>query len=313
MLAPIILFTYCRPIHTRRTVEALLKNKESKDSDLFVYSDAPKNSSAKKGVEDCRKYIKSIRGFKSIHIVERQSNYGLANNLIDGITHVINQFNKVIVVEDDIVTSPYFLRFMNDALNKYENENNVGSVQGYMYPVESPVPDIFFTQWVGCWGWATWKRAWDDFNADAALLLERINKDKKESKFNMDDCYPFTNMLRRQKEGKIDSWAIRWYASNFLLNRLSLNAGKSLVNSIGNDGIGGVHCSKTNKYDTKLYMSPIEVLYDKSKIHEDAYVRRVLSKAMLKVQRRNVLIKRLIHRLHLSWLMLGYFERLKWN
>ncbi len=151
-LAPIILFTYCRPDHTRQTVEALSANEYASESVLFIYSDAPKNAKAEEGVQKNREYIKTIKGFKTITIIERETNWGLAKSLIDGITTVINKYGKAIIVEDDIVTSPFFLRFMNEGLNKFENDKRVGEILGYLINTDIPLPEAFFSTIWGCWG-----------------------------------------------------------------------------------------------------------------------------------------------------------------
>lgn len=142
-LAPIVIFTYNRPWHTQQTVEALLKNEYASESDLIIFSDAPKNEAAKKGVEETRSYIRNITGFKSLRIIERDRNFGLANNIIDGVTSIVNEFGRIIVLEDDLLTSPYFLKFMNEALSLYEDEERVISVHGYIYPIKKAYLILF--------------------------------------------------------------------------------------------------------------------------------------------------------------------------
>ena len=265
--SPIILFTYCRPKHTKQTVEALLKNKESKYSDLIVYSDAPKNEKAISGVEETRKYIKTITGFKSLTIIERKENLGLAKSIIDGVTYNVNKYGTVIVLEDDLVTSPYFLRYMNDALIKYKNEDKIISIHGYVYPTQKDLPETFFIKGADCWGWATWKRGWELFNPNSEELFAKIKEKHLEKKFDFDYTYPYTQMLKNQIEGKCDSWAIRWLASAYLNNKLTLYPGESMVKQIGMDGYGATHSSITNNYDVNLRMKPIK-LTDNIKIEE---------------------------------------------
>ena len=142
--APIALFTYNRADHTRQAVESLLRNSEAKDTDLFIFSDGPKNEKAAEGVKANREFIRTITGFKSITIIEREKNWGLANSLIAGITDVINKYGRVIVVEDDLTLSPFFLRFMNEALEKYKDDDRVSSISAYVYPSENEYPINFF-------------------------------------------------------------------------------------------------------------------------------------------------------------------------
>lgn len=257
--APIVLFTYCRPWHTRQTVEALLKNTEAVQSDLIIYSDAPKNEKVCQGVEETRAYIRSVKGFKSIQIVERQENWGLAKNLIDGITKVVNGYGRVIVIEDDIVVSPYFLKYMNDGLDLYNDNNEVASIHGYVYPTGKKLPETFFIKGADCWGWATWARAWKCFNSDANYLLDNIVAKGLQKEFDFDNSYPYVEMLKAQVRGDVNSWAICWYASTFLNNMYTLYPGKSMVRQIGMDGVGGTHSAQTSIYDVDLCMYPVKV------------------------------------------------------
>lgn len=239
--APIALFVYNRPLHTRQTVEALLKNELAAESDLIIFSDAPKTSEGALVVKKVRDYISDISGFKSVSIVERSKNLGLANSIIDGVTRLCEEWGRVIVLEDDLVTSPYFLRFMNDALDLYAHDERVISIHGYMYPVAKQLPETFFLRGADCWGWATWDRGWGFFEPDGNKLLGQIRGLRLEREFNYGGAYDFTGMLLSQVRGKIDSWAIRWHASAFLKNKLTLYPGKSLVLNIGHDG-SGTHC-----------------------------------------------------------------------
>ena len=234
-LAPIVIFTYNRPWHTQQTVEALLKNEYASESDLIIFSDAPKNEAAKKGVEESRSYIRNITGFKSLRIIERDRNFGLANNIIDGVTSIVNEFGRIIVLEDDLLTSPYFLKFMNEALDKYEKVEEVVSVHGYLYPVKEKLPTNFFLKHTDSLGWGTWKESWNVFNSDGAYLLSKLESRKIVGEFNFNDTYNFAKMLKDQIEGLNNSWAIRWYASTFLADKISLFPNVSLVYHNGND------------------------------------------------------------------------------
>ena len=157
-LAPIVLFVYNRPEHTRKTVKALQDNDLTDESILYIFSDAAKNDDEVENVEKVREYIRTISGFKQIIIIEREKNYGLANSIISGVTEIVNKYGKIIVLEDDLVTSKYFLSFMNDALEIYKDENKVICIHGYIYPIKSELPETFFIKGADCWGWATWKR-----------------------------------------------------------------------------------------------------------------------------------------------------------
>ena len=229
--APIALFTYNRADKTKRVVESLLQNQEAKDSELFIFSDGPKTEAKAAGVKENRKFIHTISGFKNITIIERDRNWGLANSLIAGITDVINQYGKVIVVEDDLILSPYFLKFMNDGLEKYEDDDTVGTICGYVFPFQKSLPDTFFLYFMHPWGWATWKRSWNLLDTDTKRLLRKMRF--KTKKFNLGgNCGSYGN-LYCQKVGLVDSWYIRFYASLLLNKKLNLFPGKTMVTNSG--------------------------------------------------------------------------------
>jgi hypothetical protein len=280
-LAPIVLFTYNRPWHLMQTVSALLKNSLVSESEIFIFSDGPKDENDESKVAEVRKYIKTIKGFKRIEIIERDKNWGLANNIIDGITKVVNQYGKVVILEDDLVTSPYFLKFMNDGLNIYEEEEKVISVHGYVYPIKG-LPKIFFLRGADCWGWATWKRGWDLFEKDGKKLLDELEKRKLTKLFDFNGAYPYTKMLKDQVEGKVDSWAIRWYASAFIHEKLTLYPGISLVEHIGDLG---THV-KGNVWwlDVKLLEKPIFV--KRIPPIEDPQVRKKIEDFLFMIKRK---------------------------
>jgi len=238
--APIALFTYNRPWHTQQTVEALLRNVEAADSDLIVFSDGPKDGGSRENIYEVRQHLRTIEGFKSVRIVERKKNLGLAQNIISGVTEVVNEHGRVIVLEDDLVTSPYFLRYMNDALDAYQDDDRVISIHGYCYPIEG-LPETFFQKGADCLGWATWKCGWDLFEPDGSKLLAELTQRNLLHRFDFFEAYDFSGMLRGQTMGKNQSWAVRWYASALLNNKLTLYPGQTLVQHIGSDG-SGTHC-----------------------------------------------------------------------
>lgn len=256
--APIVLFVYNRPRHTQQTVEALRKNLLAKDSKLFIFSDGTKDEKNGKKVDEVREYLQKINGFKKITIIKRKNNLGLANSIIAGVTEIVNKHGKIIVLEDDLLSSPYFLQFMNKGLNFYEKEKRVASIHGYVYPVKNKLPETFFLKDPGCWGWATWKRAWKLFENDGRKLLMELNKKNLTSEFNYNNSYPFTNMLEDQINQRVDSWAIRWYASVFLKNKLTLYPGISLVFHNGDDE-SGVNSGISNKFNVKLSKRPVKI------------------------------------------------------
>lgn len=274
MPAPILLFTYNRPVHTQKTIDALLQNELSDESELYIFSDGFKAEEDRKEVEEVRNIIHAVHGFKSVHIEEELTNKGLAASVIDGVTSIVNRYGKVIVLEDDLITSPYFLTFMNEALNRFENDEKIGHIHGFCYP-DLGLPDAFLIKWTGSWGWATWSRAWKFFNSDGYTLLEKMETNNRTKEFDFNSAYPYTRMLRRQIKGENDSWAIRWNASLFLHGILSVNAGRSLVQNIGFDG-SGTHSGAQEIYTTKLAQTPLSI--DIETIAENLFARIAFEK-----------------------------------
>jgi len=256
--APIALFVYNRLDHVQRTVGALKQNSLAEESDLIIYSDAPKSDAQADKVQEVRQYVREVEGFKSVTVIERETNFGLARSIIDGVTTIVNKYGHVIVLEDDMVTSPYFLSYMNEALQKYADEDRVVSIHGYVYPVRPLLPEAFFLPGADCWGWATWSRGWKCFNSDGQSLLEELQRTRQIRSFDFNGAYPFSRMLKEQIKGNNDSWAIRWYASAFLAGKLTLYPGRSLVHNIGNDN-SGTHCGETAGWDTKLSNTAINL------------------------------------------------------
>jgi putative methyltransferase (TIGR04325 family) len=258
MNAPIALFVYARPDHTRRTVQALLNNPEASGSDLIVYSDAARTHDKEEAVQRVRKYVSGIQGFRSLTVYYRQQNYGLAQSIIEGVTHVLEYYERVIVLEDDLETSPYFLRYMNEALDLFAKEERVISVHGYVYPVHTPLPEAFFLRGADCWGWATWRRGWAEFNPDGKFLLHELKRQNLLPLFDYNGAYSYSGMLEGQINGSNDSWAVRWHASAFLSNKLTLYPGRSLSHNIGNDSTG-THCGTSTTFHSKLSATPIRL------------------------------------------------------
>jgi len=250
-LAPLVLFVYNRPWHTRQTIQALQKNELAKESELYIYSDAPKDENAVEKVNEVRKYIKTINGFKKITILERDKNWGLANSIIDGVTKIVNEHGKIIVLEDDLVTSPYFLNFMNNALDVYKDEKKVWHISGWNYPINTNgLDDVFFWRLMNCWGWATWADRWRYYEKNVEKTINSFNK-KDIRLFNLDGVENFFGQVTANNEGKINTWAIFWYATIFKHDGLCLNPTQSFVENIGQDG-SGMHCEKSDTFKSTL-------------------------------------------------------------
>lgn len=249
--APIALFVFNRPDILNDVINALKKNELSDMSEIFIFSDNAKTENQVKSVKKVREIIKNVTGFKSVNIIERENNYGLSKSIITGINHVLSYHKNIIVLEDDHITSPKFLKYMNMALETFKDEQKIASISGYSYPTKNKLPDYFFLKRIECWGWATWSDQWSSFNDDGNYLLNEIKKRKQEKEFDFNNSFSFVKMLEDQTNGLNDSWAIRWDASVFLSDKLNLYPGKSFVQNIGMDGLG-TNCGVSKDFDVNL-------------------------------------------------------------
>lgn len=272
--APIVLFAYNRPWHTRQTIEALRRNIFADQSELFIYSDGAKNIKDEQRVRQVRDYLTTIKGFRKVEIIEREKNWGLANNIIDGVTQIVNEFGKIIVLEDDILTSPHFLKFINEALNIYEDKERVMHISGYLFPINAKdLPDAFFLKFTSCWGWATWKRAWSFFKRKPEEQINILNENEIKD-FNFSNSFNYWSHLVLNYKSKIYTWAIFWYLNVYLNNGLSLYPNESLTRNIGTDGTGEHFSINTNKFDVKISEKTNWIFPDK--IEENQIARRAL-------------------------------------
>jgi hypothetical protein len=275
ILAPLTLFTYNRLWHTQQTIEALRNNELADASELFIFSDGPKSEADRKKVQSVREYLKTISGFKKVTIVERECNLGLAQSIITGVTEIVDGYGRIIVLEDDMRTSQYFLKFMNEALEFYKDEENVISIHGYMYPVKAKLSETFFLKGADCWGWATWKRGWGLFEPNGQKLLEELKTRDLTHRFDFNGSYDYTKMLVSQVKGENDSWAIRWYASAFLNDKLTLYPGRSLVFNTGTDA-SGTHCEAIDMFDTEISRGRVTIA--KISLEEDTHALEAISR-----------------------------------
>jgi hypothetical protein len=257
-LAPIALFAYKRHDHLIKTLGSLKENELASNSDLFIYSDAPKTIKDESSVRAVRSLIKDFQGFRSISIVEQPFNKGLAISITEGVADLVSRFGKVIVLEDDIITSKYFLRFMNDALEEYQNQNSVMHISGYMFPIDTfGLSETFFLRPASSWGWATWQRAWKYFEKDPQTLIKTFDSTMIRE-FNIDNSFNYFSQVQQNAFGKINTWAIFWYANIYLNKGLCLYPRESLCFNIGHDG-SGQNCGISEIFDVPLARSPVKV------------------------------------------------------
>lgn len=251
-LAPIILFTYKRLDTLQLTVDALKKNYLAKDSDLIIFSDAAKTSKDQVAVNNVRTYLKSINGFKSITIKEAKNNKGLANSIIDGVSLVLQQHESVIVLEDDLVSSPNFLNYMNEALSFYKNNTKIFSIAGFSIPIKSNKNiDIYFTQRSSSWSWATWRNRWEQIDWEVSDYDTFKNSSQQKKAFNKMGS-DMASMLHKQMNGKLDSWAIRWCYHQFKYNLFSVHPIVSKIDNVGFTPDASNTTEKFNRFKTIL-------------------------------------------------------------
>lgn len=256
--APIVAFAFKRPDHLRKMIESLRLNPLASRSALRLYCDAARTPDDEPGVDAVRRYAESIDGFASVTPVFRARNLGLARSIVSGVTEMLEANERVIVLEDDLALSPHFLRYMNDGLTLYAADEEVASIHAYCYPATAPLPETFFLRGADCWGWGTWRRAWQDLDLDGSALLARLRNQRLNRRFDFEGTFGYTQMLIDQIEGRNDSWAIRWHASCFLAGRLTLYPGRSLVHNGGFDS-SGRHCNSTSDFDQSLSADAVAV------------------------------------------------------
>jgi hypothetical protein len=243
--APIALFLYNRPVHAKHTITALENCIESKQSDLFIFIDGPKQLASEieqQKISEVKQIAHSVAGFKSVKIVENKSNLGLTQSLLNGISMVLQNYNAVVVLEDDIVVGSDFLFFMNKAIAQYENEPKVAGISGYSFPLNEKQP--YFSRTGSCWGWATYKRVWEQFIKEINDIdLSKLPPNELKL-FNVYGTF-YQTMFEQNKAGLIQSWAILFYLYYFLNKQYFLFSGVNLVDNTGFDG-SGAHQTNSN-------------------------------------------------------------------
>lgn len=267
MLAPVVLFVYNRLDHTQEVIDTLSKNILAKDSELFVFSDAAKTENGREKVEAVRDYIHNVEWhekFKKVSIIEAEKNKGLANSVIGGVTEIINQYQRVIVVEDDLVLSPYFLNYMNGALDYYEKDENIWSISGYSFPMKTmeKYPHDVFYSYRGCsWGWATWSDRWSLVDWEVKDYAKAAEDPAWVKRFNRGGGDLF-EMLKAQMEGRIDSWAIRWCFTQSNLEKYTVYPKYSYLGNEGCDG-SGTNCGFEGNITSMITREDVQCKFEK--------------------------------------------------
>ncbi len=243
---PIAVFAYNRPYHLNRLIDSLFDNELLLRSGVFVFCDGARSQKDQDAVAQTRSIARQRLGSHG-QIIESDVNKGLAKSIVAGVTEICRRFGHVIVLEDDLVLHPRCLNFLNAALRHYADDTRVYHVNAYRYPLP-PASTPTFSRLTSSWGWGTWQRAWINFEPDAKTLERRIRDADLNSVLDFGGTFPYYRMLQEQAQGKIDSWAIRWYASTLLRGGLAICPNVSQVSNYGFDN-SGVHCSVTSSYN----------------------------------------------------------------
>lgn len=280
--APILLFTYKRLDTLKRTVKALQENTLASQSILYIFSDASKKKEDEAIVGSVRSFLRTITGFKKVEIYESEKNQGLANSIIRGVSQKIKIYGKVIVLEDDLETTPNFLAFMNISLNKYENHNKVFSISGYSFNLGTKTAeesDAYFLNRGWSWGWATWKDRWEDVDWAVTSYNTFINDREARSAFALGGS-DLNKMLDSQMAGQLDSWAVRWFYHQFRNAGLTLYP---LYSKVFNDGFDQNATHTTGSNSRYLPLLDTELKSDFSlpeKIDVNAHYQKQFQKKM---------------------------------
>ena len=266
------MFAYNRPNHLVRCLNSLLTNPESSESSLHIFVDGPKSDLDEELVEQCVKISQGIDGFKSLKVVVNDENLGLARSIRKGVTSIFKDYDTIIVIEDDLVIASTALSFLNSGLDKYGSSDKVASIQLFQYPVKVELEEPVFLRGADCWGWATWKKNWENVDFDPENLLNQLSQNRND--FNLDGSARFYEMLQDLALQAIDSWAICWHASMYLEEKISLYPPKSLCLNTGSDG-SGTHASSVDYFSVTLGDSREWLL--PSRIEEDMVYRKAMS------------------------------------
>jgi len=311
-LPPIVLFVYNRPIHTERTLDYLQKNNLADQSTLYIYSDGVKeNASVEtiKKINEVRQIIRAKQWCKEVVIIESKKNKGLALSIITGVSEVIEKHGRVIVMEDDLITSPAFLTFMNQSLNYYNNRKSVFSIGGYNMPsTMMKIPDDYKYDVYVClrnesWGWATWQDRWNQVDWNVANYQTMLKSKQMQDAFNRggDDVF---EMLEMQQNGKLNIWSIQFTMAHFTNHAVSIIPTHSYVDNVGLDG-SGENCGisdalRNNSLCLNENIRYIDILYEDKRIINAFYSancrkrrpqwQKVINRVSRFIGRRNVFV-----------------------
>lgn len=266
--APVVAFAYNRADKILGCLKSLEKNPEARDTVLYIYSDGAKSEKGAPKVEETRKALREYKksaGFKEIYLIEAEKNKGLAKSIIEGVTEVINKYHKAIIIEDDLVLSDGFLKYMNGALDYYQNNKHIGAISAYTYPIKDLSEyqkDVYVMHKGDCWGWATWADRWNNASW-AEVDFDHYFADRKlRCRFeNTENGWDLLMLL--QSQGKISSWAVRWVLNLLKKDLWTVYPRYSLVTNNGFDG-SGTHSNKSEEshYFAELVKVDHDIIFE---------------------------------------------------
>jgi len=269
---PIAVFTYNRPAHTHQMLQSLASCARLDECDIFIYSDGPRLAEHAPKVAEVRSLLRAWSTEHPAQIIEREENWGLMRSIIGGVTELCEQYGRAIVVEDDLLLHPAFVRYMISALDRYENEERVAQISGYMFPVQHPrMPDAFFLPFSTSWGWATWNRVWKNVDWQAANALDELRQLNIRRRFDLDGAYPFATMLINRLQGKNQAWAILFYWYVFTKELLVLHPRITLVMNAGHEGSGFHTRTAVSGFNPENFEFP-EMHFDGTRFPQDIAV-----------------------------------------
>ena len=274
-LAPVVLFIFNRPDCVERTLEALSNNTFADKTDLYIYADGPRNENDELGCNKSRDVIKRYSDcFKSVELICRTENWGLARNSICGITEVINSRGKMIMMEDDTVPAPYFLKYMNIGLNKYQDNEKVMEITGFQMPIKSDEePRAVFIKGSYAWAWGTWSNRWKEYHRNAEELMRKFSN-RDIYNLNFDGSVDIYDQLRANRDGQMDTWAVFWSAIRYLQDGFMLCPTKSLIQMIGFDDRSEHNREENAIAKVELYNG--EILQFPDLVSEDIDTRKLI-------------------------------------
>lgn len=298
--SPIVVFAFNRPAHLDRLLASLALNDATVDSKIYLYIDGPRGAKDKILVDEVCKVAENFGRNYTVKIKKSHENMGLAASILHGLNELFQIHDKLIVLEDDLILGRHFLDFCNEGLEKYKDRHEVGSIQGYS-SIEIESDKAYFLRGADCWGWATWKDRWELFCSDSTKMLSALEKSNQTFEFDLHGSYPYTNMLRREARGEVNSWAIRWHASVFLNDKISLYPGRSLVENGGFDG-SGTHYSSDDHEISQPTSKRIEMP------QQNPGVERAILRKLIKETRRRYRIYPVYHPLKYIYAFKRRFE-----